>query len=68
MYLKISTLDKNTNDPPFVFSPNIEENEKIKNIEVIDNNKLLILIENNSGIKGLIYDIKKQKIITLIKK
>ena len=68
MYLKISSLDKYTDDSPFVFSPNMEKNEEIKNIEVIDSNKLLILIENNNSIKGLIYDIKKKKIITLIKK
>ena len=42
------------------------ENEHIKNIEVIDEDKLLILIEKDKTIKGAIYDINNNKIITYI--
>ncbi len=66
IYLKISSPGKNLLDLPSVFSSNLLENEHIKNIEVINDNKLLILIEKDKTIKGAIYDINNNKIITYI--
>ena len=66
MYLKISTPDINSFDlsnPPLYFSTLLSEEEKIKNIEVIDNQNILILIEGNDKMRGLIYNINNNKII-----
>lgn len=66
MYLKISTSPINLSDSSSMFSANLSDSEKIKNIEVLSKDKLLILIENNEILKGAIYDINKNKIIRLI--
>ena len=68
MYLKISTTGKNLLDLPVIFSSQLDNNEKIKNIEVLDKNKLLILIESNDMIKGAIYDVDNNQIIRFIDK
>ena len=46
MYLKISKSSNNLINTPYIFSTKLNNNEKILNIEVIDKNKLLILIES----------------------
>jgi hypothetical protein len=66
MYSKISNSSKNLNNSSLIFSANLTENEKIKNIEILDKNKLLILIDSNKVIKAAIYDINKNKIIKII--
>ena len=66
MYLKISKNDNIPLDSPTVFSLQLENIEKIKNIEVMDKDKLLIIIETNIGSKGAIYDVNKNKIISYI--
>ena len=63
MYLKISKSSNNLINTPYIFSTKLNNNEKILNIEVIDKNKLLILIESADNIKGAIYDIENNKII-----
>jgi len=68
MYLKISTSTKNISNLPIIFSTKLGNNEQIKNIEVIDKNNLLILIESPNNVKGAIYDIEKNKIISLIER
>lgn len=68
MYLKISTSSKNFTNIPQIFSAKLNNSEKIVNIEVIDKNKLLILIESADNIKGAIYDIKKNNIIGFIER
>ena len=68
MYLKISTPSNNLINTPRIFSAKLNNNEKIINIEVIDKNKLLILIESADNIKGAIYDIKNDKIISFIER
>ena len=68
MYLKISTTGINHKDSPIIFSSELDIDEKIKNIEVLDKNKLLILIEGNDMIKGAIYEIDNNKIIRFIDK
>lgn len=68
MYLKISTPSNNLINTPYIFSTKLNNNEKILNIEVIDKNKLLILIESADNIKGAIYDVKNNKIIGFIER
>ena len=66
MYLKISTSGNNLLDSKIIFSSQLADDEKIKNIEVLDKNKLLILIDKNDMIKGAIYDIDNNQIIRFI--
>ena len=66
MYLKISTTGTNLLDSAIIFSSQLDFDEKIKNIEVLDKNKLLILIESNDMIKGAIYDVDNNQIIRFI--
>ena len=68
MYLKISKSSNNFINSPHIFSTKLNNNEKILNIEVIDKNKLLILIESADNIKGAIYDIENNKIIRFIER
>ena len=68
MYLKISKSSNNLINTPYIFSTKLNNNEKILNIEVIDKNKLLILIESADNIKGAIYDIENNKIISFIER
>jgi len=68
MYLKISTSSHNLTNTPYIFSAKLNNNEKIINIEVIDKNKLLVLIESADNVKGAIYDIENNKIISFIER
>ena len=68
MYLKISKSSNNLINTPYIFSTKLNNNEKILNIEVIEKNKLLILIESADNIKGAIYDIENNKIIRFIER
>ena len=66
MYLKISISTNKPHISESIFSAQLENNQKIKNIEVIDKNNLFLLIEHNYDLFGLIYDIKNNKIIRKI--
>lgn len=68
MYLKISAPSKNLADSSIIFSSKLTDGEKIKNIEVLNKDKLLILIENNDKLKSAIYDVNKNKIIRIIER
>ena len=68
MYLKISTNGQNISDSSIIFSSNLAKDELIKNIEVIDKKRLLILIEKNNQIRGLIYDSDQNQIIRIIER
>ena len=68
MYLKISKSSNNLINTPYIFSTKLNNNEKILNIEVVEENKLLILIESADNIKGAIYDIENNKIIRFIER
>lgn len=66
MYLKISRSDIKSHDSSYTsgyFSTMLTDEEKIKNIEVIDNKNILILVESNNKLRGLIYNISDNKII-----
>ena len=68
MYLKISIPSKNLVNSTIIFSSKLIDGEKIKNIEVLDKDKLLILIETNDKIKSAIYDVNKNQIIRIIER
>ena len=68
IYLKISREGNIKLDSPTVFSSNLQLDESIKNIEVINQDKLLIIIEKNEIIKGAVYDLNKNEIIRYIKR
>ena len=68
MYLKISKPGKNLENSTIKFSSQLTDGEKIKNIEVLDKDKLLILIETNDRLKSAIYDIDKNQIIRIIER
>ena len=68
MYLKISISDVKLSNYEAIYSVNLPDNEKIINIEVIDKDRLLILIDANDGIRASIYDIGKNQIIYTIVK
>ena len=68
MYLKISTNGQNISDSSIIFSSNLAKDEHIKNIEVIDKKRLLILIEKNNQISGVIYDSDLNQIIRIIER
>ena len=68
MYLKISTNGQNISDSSIIFSSNLAKDEFIKNIEVIDKKRLLILIEKNNQIRGVIYDSDQNQIIRIIER
>ena len=68
MYLKISTSSQNLADSPIIFSSQLTDGEKIKNIQVLDKNRLLIVIETNDNLKSAIYDIHNNQIIRIIER
>jgi len=68
MYLKISIPSKNLADSAIIFSTKLTDVEKIKNIDVLDKDKLLILIESNDQLKGAIYDVNNNQIIRIIER
>ena len=47
---------------------NLNEKEEIIDIEIIDENRLLITINNSDSLKGVIYNIKQNKILQIIEK
>ena len=66
VYIKISTkTSKNFNK---VKSLSLLPDQKVKNIEVIDNNRILITIVKDDEIQGIIFDIDKQEIVRRIMK
>ena len=66
LYIKISSkTSKNYNK---VSSLSLIIGQEIKNIQVIDNNRILITITEDSEIQGIIFDIDKKEIIQRIKK
>ena len=68
MYMKIST-NKNVSDYKNKdYSLELKNNEKIIDIEVINDSSLLIVISNNNDTFGIIYDIKNNNIISNIKR
>ena len=68
MYSKISTDSKDVTLDPEKITLNLHDKEEIIDIEVIDENRLLITINNSDNLKGVIYHIKQNKILKIIEK
>jgi len=67
MYIKISSKTPKKFKINEVISLSLNHDQEIKDIQVIDNNRILIVIEDED-IQGIIFDIDNQKIIHRIKK
>ena len=68
MYLKISVNSKDITLDQKKISLNLTDKEEIIDIEVIDENRLLITINNSDNLKGVIYHIKQNKILKVIER
>ncbi len=70
MYSKISTNSKDITLDFKKVSLNLTDKEEIVDIKVIDENRLLITINKNNSdkLKGVIYNIKQNKISQIIEK
>ena len=68
MYSKISTNSKDVTLDPEKISLNLNDKEEIIDIEVIDENRLLIKINNSDDLKGVIYHIRQNKILKIIER
>ena len=68
MYSKISTDSKDVTLDPEKITLNLNDKEAIVDIEIIDKNRLLITINSSDNLKGVIYNIKQNKILKIIEK
>ena len=68
MYSKILTDSKDITLDPKKITLNLNDKEEIIDIEVIDENRLLITINSSDNLKGVIYNIKQNKILKIIEK
>ena len=68
MYSKILTDSKDITLDPKKITLNLNDKEAIVDIEIIDKNRLLITINSSDNLKGVIYNIKQNKILKIIEK
>ena len=68
MFSKILTNSKDITLDQKITSLNLNDKEEIIGIEVIDENRLLIIVYGSDSIKGMIYNIKQNKILKIIQK
>jgi len=68
MYSKISINSKGVTLDPKKITLNLNDKEEIIDIEVIDENRLLITINNSDNLKGVIYHIRQNKILKVIER
>ena len=68
MYSKISINSKDVTLDPEKITLNLNDKEEIIDIEIIDENRLLIIINSSDNIKGVIYNIKQNRILKIIEK
>ena len=68
MYIKISPKALKNYNIDEIVSLSLIQGQEIKNIQVIDNNRILITIVDDDEIQGVIFDINSQEIIQRIKK
>ena len=66
LYSKISNTEIALNDQIASYSLNLSNSQSIKNIEIIDENNLLIIVSDNDQLSLIIYNIDKHKIISKI--
>jgi len=65
-YSKISNNQKISNNDVLNFSLNLKSSENIKDIKIIDQNNVLIVISDNDQLYLIIYNLKNNKIVSKI--
>ena len=65
-YSKISNNQKISNNDVLNFSLNLKSSENIKDIKIIDQNNVLIVISDNDQIYLIMYNLKNNKIVSKI--
>ena len=68
MYSKIFTDSKDITLDSKKITLNLNDKEEIIDIEIIDENRLLIIINSSDSLKGVIYNIKQNKILKIVEK
>ena len=68
MYSKIFIDSEDITLDPKKITLNLNDKEEIIDIEVIDENRLLIIINNSDNLKGVIYHIRQNKILKVIER
>ena len=68
MYSKILTDSEDITSDPKKITLNLNDKEEIIDIEIIDENRLLITINNSDSLKGVIYHIRQNKILKVIER
>ena len=66
LYSKISNTEVALNEQITSYSLNLSKSQSIKNIEIIDENNLLVIVSDNDQLSLFIYNIDKHKIISKI--
>ena len=65
-YSKISNNQKISNNDVLNFSLNLKSYENIKDIKIIDQNNVLIVISDNDQLSLIMYNLKNNKIVSKI--
>ena len=65
-YSKISNNQKIFNNDVLNFSLNLKSSENIKDIKIIDQNNVLIVISDNDQLYLIMYNLKNNKIVSKI--
>ena len=65
-YSKISNNQKISNNDVLNFSLNLKSSENIKDIKIIDQNNVLIVISDNDHSYLIMYNLKENKILSKI--
>ena len=68
LYSKISNTEDLTSEEIVSYSLNLSNEERIKDIKVINENNLLFIISDNDQIYLIIYNLDKKQIISKIGK
>jgi len=66
LYAKISNTEVLSNKEITSYSLNLSNSEKIKDIKIIDENNLLVIVSNGDQINLIIYNLDQKKIISKI--
>jgi len=66
LYSKISNKEVSSYEEITSYSLNLSNSESIKDIKIIDENNLLIVVSNTNQIYLIIYNLDKKKIISKI--
>ena len=65
-YSKITNNQKISNNDVLNFSLNLKSSENIKDIKIIDQNNVLIVISDNDQLYLIMYYLKNNKIVSKI--